>query len=113
MKTPDEIKKDALALIRQTNASYRQLSKDLCGKENATLEELLHGASQVKADLEAVKRERDAAVRDCGRFPCQTCEERENRDLCLMCAVVNGSRRSLHQWRGVCPENTEVQEDDH
>lgn len=163
MKTPDEIKKDAFALIRQTDASYRQLSKALCGKENATLEELLQAVDQVKQnepgkkliceitvdgedirkelelmemdgktiieriepekgykqleqELAAVKRERDAAVADL-----------DNNNQCYICAHVDcwdeepcfsclhgdpvNNFTSNFVWRGVCPENTEVQED--
>lgn len=55
------------------------------------------------AELEQVKLERDAAVKDCGKFPCQTCEERENGDLCPVCEC-QGGYRSVHQWRGVTEE---------
>lgn len=112
MKTPEEIKKDALALIRQTDASYRQLSKVLCDKENATLEEVLQAASQVKVELETVKRERDAAVEDAAMGECcETCLYGDIPVLqnpCMCCYEHN-----LWKWRGVCPENTEVQNDDH
>lgn len=119
MKTPDEIQKDALELIRQTDASYRRLCKALCGKGNATLEELLHGASQVKAELAAVKRERDAAVRDIPRA-CGYCKHYEitfngatpdhdcKNPECYNISGVNTG----WQWRGVCPDNTEVQWDE-
>ena len=123
MKTPDEIKKDALALIRQTDASYRQLSKVLCDKENATLEEVLQAASQVKAELDAVKRKRDAAVKDlkaaskllwsddsmqCCKF-CVHENDPKDTGYCDKCA--NGNRFEFKP-AVLCPENTEVQEDD-
>ena len=41
---------------------YDQLSKALCGKENAALGELLQAASQLKSRLAQVERERDAAL---------------------------------------------------
>ncbi len=110
-KTAVEIKKDALALIRQTDASYRQLSKALCGKENATLEELLQGASQVKAELAAVKRERDAAVADLGLCGlCKVCKHMETKcNDCRRCKLRIAFCDKF-EWRGVCPD-TEVQED--
>lgn len=111
MKTPDEIKKDALALIRQTDASYRQLSKVLCDKENATLEELLQAASQVKVELETVKRERDALHYDLSTRDdaCDVCKHG-----CLYkndCEELFGDDGCSFEWQGVCKENTEVQED--
>lgn len=54
--------------------------------------------------LEIVERERDAAIRDCARFPCYTCNERENGDFCPQCKTT-GTFRSLHEWRGPCEEN--------
>lgn len=136
MKTPDEIKKDALALIWQTDASYRQLSKALCGKENATLDDVLQAASQVKVELKTVKRERDALLADLcmlamKRIPCDMCRNDHRNDPICKSHQGDCSECSLHcpcdgcfddwemevaganfQWRGVCAENTEVQEDD-
>lgn len=60
----DRLRKNALEYIQQLEASYSQVSKALCGKENATLPEVLQAIKQVKTELEAVKRERDAAVKD-------------------------------------------------
>ena len=42
---------DALAYIQQLESSYNQVSKALCGKENATTDELLRAVSQVKNRL--------------------------------------------------------------
>lgn len=124
MKTPDKIKKDVLTLIRQTHASYRQLSKSLCGKENATLEELLNGASQVKAELAAAKRERDAAVSELPHH-CWNCKYHLDKPLeefddfgrtihryCDADCCYPDEENSSWEWRGVCPENTEVQGDE-
>ena len=139
-----QLMEEAQEHYRQLEASYSQVSKALCNKENATLDEILEAITQVKAErddarmnhahvarllektvemkerfkrlvvkamkeLGTVKRERDAAVRDCARFPCYTCAERENGDFCPQCRTT-GTFRALHEWRGVCPENTEVQE---
>ena len=77
----DMPEKDALAYIRLLESTYSQVSKALCGKENAVLDELLQVVDQlkkiqaeaiaIKLELDAVKRnlaqverERDAAVRD-------------------------------------------------
>ena len=81
-KCPDFIFEDVQVYIQQLEA------------ENA---ELLEKIKQLEKKL-------NAAIHDCGMFPCQTCEEKDNGDLCPMC-TVKGSYRSLHQWRGLCAEN--------
>lgn len=78
----------------------------------------LHGAlneserknAKLTVELEAVKRERDAAIRDCARFPCYTCNEREIGDCCPQCRTT-GTFRTLHEWRGLCKENGGKQDD--
>lgn len=45
---------DALSYIHQLELFVSQVSKALCGKENATLEEVLHAASQLKFRLAQV-----------------------------------------------------------
>lgn len=125
-----EAKSDALEYIQQLEANWNQVSKALCGKENATLEELLQVVSQVKADLEAVKRERDALMVDILIFVgnenlCSICKHsaennKAKRQYCKAvscddcriyeCACMDCSRHNCYEWRGVCPENTEVQE---
>lgn len=140
MKTPEEIKKwivcclaerdacdecpyihescheqplnDALTYIRQLESNYSQVSKALCGKENATLEEILLAVSQVKAELAAVKRERDALYCDLSTRAdaCDVCKHG-----CLYkydCEELFGGDGCSFEWQGVCKENTEVQEDD-
>ena len=98
----------------ELEAIYSQVSNALCGKENATLDEVLQVVRQVKAELEAVKRERDAAVRDIPRA-CEYCKHYEiifngatpdhdcKNPECYNISGVNTG----WQWRGVCPENTE------
>ena len=89
------LEKDALALIQQLQADNAQQARCI---ENMT--DKLNAINDELAELQA---ERDAAVRDCGCFPCQTCEERENGDLCPMCEIQGGYRK-FHQWRGVQKE---------
>jgi hypothetical protein len=98
--------------INKLAANYQQVSKALCGKENATLDEVLQAVSQVKAELETVKRERDAAVKDMEWMMlvlchngCFICKNRHT-DKCFW----ERQHRCEAKWRGVCPENTEVQE---
>lgn len=165
------LKNDVIVLIQQHEANWQQVSKALCGKENATLEELLRavdqvkqtkpgeklicqinvdseeilrkaldktevdgktiaewielakGYEQLKAELEAVKQERDAAVADLrSKRGCETCHNKEAKKACPIedwfcheclsdCPCVDCLQFSLWQWRGVCPENTEVKED--
>lgn len=144
------LSQDALAYIRQLEASYSQVSKALCGKETATLEEVLLAVSQLKqkpyvhpgcrssgktlimqqykriaeleAELASVKRERDAAKSDlCNAEPCFTCLHfRRNGGDCgggsacreAMGECIESNREytgNVYEWRGVCKENTEVQ----
>lgn len=117
--TPEEAAE--LVRIAESVANYQQVSKALCGKENAALDEVLQAVSQVKAELEAVKRERDAAVKDMWfSAHCVNCKYRGKQENCdgtgccysceLDCPCVK--LPCGYEWRGVCPENTEVQEDD-
>lgn len=108
----DQPMKDALVYIQQLEASCSQVSKALCGKENATLEEVLQAVRQVKAELEAVRRERDAARLDMKRS-CNICKHAAKSfqdEPCNVCAI--DTRYLLFEWRGVCPENAEVQDDE-
>lgn len=105
MKTPDEIKKGLECCLSDKRTCLEcpyHIETVGC---RALDRDVFAYVLQLESRLAQVEKERDAAVNDCGRFPCQTCEERENGDLCQMC-VVKGSYRSLHQWRGVCAENT-------
>jgi len=99
---PKAMLRDALALIQQLEAELRdtktnhQHTIDIAERQKGQIDKL-------KKVIVRLNAERDAAVRDCGCFPCQTCEERENGDLCSMCEI-NGGYRSFHQWRGVQKE---------
>lgn len=164
----------ALTYIQQLESSYSQVSKALCGKENATLDEVLQAVSQVKnpvvdgidggkmqldaylrsiksklkyaeaerdvrsklaieqaqriadllqcresyifdleTELEAVKRERDAAVIAL-HGNCEVCRHEESLK-CASCIFNEDAWNNPDdnwQWCVVCPENTEVQDDD-
>lgn len=52
----DEHKCDSFYLRIKKEASYKQLSKALCGKENATLEEMLEAVEQLKHRAEPEMR---------------------------------------------------------
>ena len=99
-RTPDEIKKGLevcnIGMVDEPNHCME--CPYFCTKDCAdTL------MKHVLALIQQLEAERDAAVRDCGCFPCQTCEERENGDLCPMCEI-NGGYRKFHQWRGAQKE---------
>ena len=51
-KCAAEPMKDALAYIQRLESTYSQVSKALCGKENATLDELLQAVDQLKKVIE-------------------------------------------------------------
>ena len=87
---------------RARHTSYSQVSNALCGKENATFDELLEAANQLKSRLAQVEREMDAMVFDLNNSlikfaACHICD----RINCIGCNGLNN-----WQWRGVCPENT-------
>lgn len=96
----------ALAYIQQLESTYSQVSKALCGKENATLDELLTAANQLKSRLAQVEKERDAAVSDLVRSKyCPVCVHHTkdgNEEPCKHC--INNT--SKLEWRGVCAENS-------
>ena len=153
MKTPDEIKK-GLECCENPNGNpticeecpykdtkgscidrlYMEARKCIRQLEAKDVKQAQRIA-ELEAELDAVKRERDAAVRDMrkmamSRFPCDVCSnDRQNDPVCKshqgdcsVCSVhcpcdgcfddwemeLTGNNFA---WRGVCPENTEVQED--
>ena len=122
-QTPED---DAAALIDHLLTIYSQVSKALCGKENADLEELLQAVSQVKTRLAQVERERDAAVGDLQEAArdgevCTACKhDGEFAEACAdadfdckqckqpcMCKTCNAN--SNYEWIGLCEENTHDQ----
>lgn len=124
MRTPDEIKKGLVYCMSRDCAggkcpyyyakscnyeksndvlSYNQQLEADNAQLNRCIENMTDKLNALNDELAQLQAERDAAVRDCGCFPCQTCEERENGDLCPMCEI-NGGYRKFHQWRGVQKE---------
>lgn len=103
---------ESLSYIKQLESNYSQVSKALCGKENATVKEILEAVSQVKAELEAVKRERDALFADIKQ--CNDCYFCRHYGTALSVEPCNSCILEFqHQdfkpgfvWRGVCSENT-------
>lgn len=84
---------------------------ELDGKTLAEWFELLKGYKQLEQELEATKRERDAAAADAAiEQSCDTCLYGKNHPLTNPCMACGGYH-NLWKWRGICPENTEVQKD--
>ena len=91
--------------------SYSQVSKALCGKENATFDELFEAANQLKSRLAQAERERNAAV-------CDLKELSHEASLCNYCGRFDEGYTPMPphckyaldddcwQWRGVCSDNT-------
>lgn len=107
-----------LSQIRVLESNRDQVSKALCGKENATNEELLQTVDQLKSRIAQVERERDAAVNDLPHN-CWNCIYHRDTPI----EEIDTGGRTIHRycdadycypeeensswkWRGVCPENT-------
>ena len=110
---------DAIALIDELLTSYGQVSKALCGKENATTSELLQAVSQLKDRLAQAERERDAAVCDlsdaCKYCKHISCDDEDETSPCKDCMQRKGGVpfgpmiRTHFEWRGLCEDNTHDQ----
>lgn len=106
MKTPEEIKK-GLERCADGDCHKCPYSGYECAQEvNA---DGLAYIRQLEAELEAVKRERDAAVTILESIKtCDTCINKVEAETtyistdCFHCINM-----SEHKFRGVCPENTE------
>ena len=113
MKTFDEVKQELAALGTKAaldllqaaecqESTYSQVSKALCGKENATPDELLKAVDQLESRLAQVERERDAAVIAILNA------QHYIKDL----GAVNYGLQQLEKWDyyikqiGACEENT-------
>ena len=121
MKTPDEIKKGLECCPGYDCKGCTCYSKcDDRGFDcvDALMIDALAYIQQLEAELAAVKRERDAAVADLASIPrcklCVNCETSNYEEPCRSCAHIAfmGDVKGDWKWRGVCPENTEVQEDE-
>lgn len=120
-RTPEEIKKGLECCM-----DYRSCTDYLEGKcpysdieecVDALLADALAIIQQLEADLAAVKRERDAAVADLNNnnqcYICAHADCQWDENPCFSCLHSDpiDNFTSNFEWRGVCPENTEVQED--
>lgn len=108
MKTPEEIKK---GLAYCVNDSCCDCPYDLglrCSDE--VMLDAITYIQQLESRLAQAERERDAAINDCGRFPCRTCMYEGHAAVCYICHGVPGGGRVNYEWRGVCPENTKEDE---
>lgn len=118
MKTFDEVKQELAALGTKAaldllqaaeqcqESTYGQVSKALCGKENATPEEVLKAVDQLKSRLAQAELERDAEMVDLIKTKyCPVCMHHTkdgDEEPCRNCL----NNTSKLEWRGVCPENT-------
>lgn len=67
----EQLVEEALGRVRQLESTYNQVSKSLCDKENATPDELLKAADQVKTIIRAYHDGRLAILRrSAAHWPC-------------------------------------------
>ena len=97
-------------------STYGQVSKTLCGKENADAGEVLEAVNQLKEEAQKAKKERDAAVMDLLLFfPSPVICKRYNKCISAQEDPFHGCFGPVdcadYEWRGMCPENTEGMED--
>jgi hypothetical protein len=110
MKTPDEIKKglDVCATLDGDceNCPYDGL-KIFCS--DRLRKDALAYIQRLEQELAAVKRERDAAVRDMAAIKvCALCRHDDTKDHLPFACTSCGIGKQNWRWRGVCSENTEV-----
>lgn len=98
---------DALAYIKQLEADNNQ--KDARVRQiKRNIRNALREKNAAQDELAAVKRERDAAVKDL-RITFNCCDFCEHSKDGILCKSKPRIDHSCFEWRGVCPENTEVQ----
>lgn len=77
-------------------STYSQVSKALCGRENAALDEVLQAVSQLKTTLEMAQGERDAINKDRIDLMTRLAQaERESDDLSLKNLFLKTSLESV------------------
>jgi len=101
MKTPEEIKKGLECCTVPLCAECPYDSDPSCVVKN---EDALAYIQQLEAELEAVKRERDAAVSDLAHYAmCPACKHFDVR--CPMKDDCLYGTKGRFKWRGPCAEN--------
>lgn len=90
-------------------AMQRRIDKldEYATRLHAALTEYERENARLKAELETVKRERDAAILDMSVYaPCNKCEHwdvcKDSSEAYKACAVT---AFKLWKWRGLCAEN--------
>lgn len=96
-------------------ACWVRLANAKSAEEKLTNLETAEFIENLAAELEAVKRERDAAVRDMTyATKCESCKH-YYVDIggipCNMCAVVHKGAGIMWEWRGLCSENGGITDD--
>lgn len=71
------------------------LYEDEIARKDKAIAEQARKLETALARAVEVTRERDAAVADCAIFPCRTCCNREDGDMCHQCSC-EGHRRTNH-----------------
>ena len=105
-----DVVKDVYSLIQQLEADNSRL--------NDTIRSLTDQLNAAHDETAKAILERDAAVDDLASVPrCKVCAnlEKDNyEEPCDSCAHIAfmGDIRGNWEWRGVCPENTEVHVDE-
>lgn len=116
MKSPEEIKKGLKQCcdtgVGCSGCPYYNDCHDPFDTVISVEEDAIAYIEKLETRLAQVERERDAAVKDCSRFPCATCSDKENGDLCHNCNVRKDTTRTNYEWRGVCEENTKEDADE-
>lgn len=115
MKKPEENKKGLETCIGKCIGDKPHCPYHSCGDwcTDKMNRNALAYIRQLEAELEAVKRERDAMERDflgfamCENNICNYCNSL-TAEMCIRC---DDRYPQGFKWRGVCPENTEAQED--
>lgn len=79
----DDLKYGIECCIKYMACSPAEECCDLCpyhGRCGGLEKDALALIRQLEAENGELKRERDAAIRDCARFPCYTCKENGGKD---------------------------------
>lgn len=94
---------DSVTYINQLESTYSQVSKALCGKENATSDEVLREVSQLKSRLAQAERERAVLMWDArGCHSCKHIKNGLDKPPCDECT----DEGTGWEWRGLCEENS-------